>query len=152
MDRPSLMVKLDLKHLIVICGKSVLLLENDSVVQSVPIYSPKNMERLISLGRIGTAKNILFRMEEFHKSKIEQKKQDNLLLSKYFGKKSFDLEFPMPSLKALVDENDTFSGNLERNQSFQEISDTLETKPEILEELKLSFDTSSDESEDEARV
>jgi len=45
--RPSQIVKLGLRHLIVICGKSVLLLENEIFENSVPIYSPRNLERLV---------------------------------------------------------------------------------------------------------
>lgn len=147
--RPSHIVKLDLRHLIVVCGKSVLLLENEVFFHSVPIYSPRNLERLINLGCISTAKRILYSMEEFHKTVMEQQKQSNSLINYFYNPKQIELEVPMPSIKQLLDDQDNFTHGQDRRESFCKDESYTHGQMEKVEELKLSFGSSSSDEEDD---
>ena len=120
-----------------------MLLFNDNLENfGVPIYSPANLERLINLGRITTAKKILFALEEFHKTiKLSEISQDDLT-SKLYQKNHIDLEVPMPSIKNLLNDDESFTLDKRRASFYDEIP--LE-QPVDNNMLKLDFDSSEDE-------
>ena len=69
----------------------------------MPLYSPRNLERLINLGFVATAKRMLCSFQDFHKNRLPDIEQ-NGLVKHFYGDKDYELEVPMPSLEKLIDD------------------------------------------------
>jgi hypothetical protein len=126
-----------------------LLLQKEKIENNVPVNSPTNLERLINLGRISTAKEILYSMEEFHK-KMPKSSPKNLLIENFLGRNIPEIELPSPTLKRLLSEFDFEPDPKTRKESLYENPRDFETMDQL--KLRYIFTLVFDKSVFEANV
>ncbi|CAG5114258.1 Oidioi.mRNA.OKI2018_I69.chr2.g8320.t1.cds [Oikopleura dioica] len=152
LKRPSLIERLDLKHFIAICGKSLLLLESEPT-WSRPSYSPVALQKIINLGKVNLAKGILTSFVDFFKRSVKPKKSKEAMMAEIFSDNTLSEIRPnMPPLQTLLDSSfGNVNSDLGPNQRRKSVMDpdTVDFERRLSEDLEkdLVLDFSSSESE-----
>ena len=122
-----------------------------------PVYSPENLQSLINLGKISQVKKILDLLKTHPKFK-QKTPSESTLLENFFETRSQEiLEYPLPAISDLL--SDTFemvasedaSKNLKDHREDDLKMDFMEVE-EIENELKLSFDSDSDDGDEKMKA
>ena len=120
-----------------------------------PVYSPENLQSLINLGKISQVKKILDLLKTHPKFK-QKTPSESTLLENFFETRSQEiLEYPLPAISDLL--SDTFEmvageeASKKPNREDDLKMDFMEVE-EIEEELKLSFDSDSEDADEKMKT
>ena len=151
--RPSIIKRLDENQFGIVCGKSLVVWKHAPFSPVRPVYSPENLQSLINLGKISQVKKILDLLKTH--PKFEQKTpSESTLLENFFETRSQEiLEYPLPAISDLL--SDTFEmvpGEEKKQDRDDDLKMDFMEVEEVEEELKLSFDSDSEEGDEKMKT
>ena len=151
--RPSIIKRLDENQFGIVCGKSLVVWKHAPFSPVRPVYSPENLQSLINLGKISQVKKILDLLKTHPKFK-QKTPSESTLLENFFETRSQEiLEYPLPAISDLL--SDTFEmvpgEETSKKQDPDLKMDFMEVE-EVEEELKLSFDSDSEEGDEKMKT
>ena len=149
--RPSIIKRLDETQFGIVCGKSLVVWKHAPFSPVRPVYSPENLQSLINLGKISQVKKILDLLKTHPKFK-QKMPSESTLLENFFETRSQEiLEYPLPAISDLL--SDTFEMVPGEETKKNDHDDDLKMDfMEVEEELKLSFDSDSEEGDEKMKT
>ena len=120
-----------------------------------PVYSPENLQSLINLGKISQVKKILDLLKTHPKFK-QKTPSESTLLENFFETRSQEiLEYPLPAISDLLSDTFEIVAREDASKTQDHRDDDLKMDfmevEEIEDELKLSFDSDSDDGDEKMK-
>lgn len=156
LKKPTFVERLDLKHFIAVCGKSLLLLQSEPS-WSRPSYSPIALQKIINLGRVNMARGILTSFVDFFRSSVKSSNQKEKMIAEIFTDSNVsEIRPSMPPLLTLLDQS--FGSNSSAHDSTRRRKSVMDPdtndferrlSADLEKDLVLDFSSSESECSDE---